>query len=331
MIQLKNIEKIYPNGFCALKSVNLNVSKGEICGIIGYSGAGKSTLLRCINLLERPSSGEVVVGGVNMLSLSEAELAKKRQKIGMIFQHFNLLSAKNVRENVAYALKIAGWQKEKIAPRVDELLEIVGLSQRADFRISQLSGGQKQRVAIARALANSPEILLCDEATSALDPKTTKGVLELLKRLQSELGLTVVLITHQIEVVRELASTVHVIEGGKIVESGSVAQIFAAPKQAVTKELVGAKAESVRYGDGCYRIVFTGKKANEPLISQIIKRYDIDANILSGNIDELSSGEVGHLNVKFTGQKEAIDCAIRYLKEAGVTLIKLGDESESIR
>ncbi|BCX79829.1 methionine ABC transporter ATP-binding protein [Campylobacter sp. 19-13652] len=326
MIQLKNIEKIYPNGFCALKGINLNVARGEICSIIGYSGAGKSTLIRCINLLERPSNGEVLINGVNMLSLSEAELTKKRQKIGMIFQHFNLLSAKNVRENVAYALKIAGWQKDKITPRVDELLELVGLEKRADFRISELSGGQKQRVAIARALANSPEILLCDEATSALDPKTTKGVLKLLKKLQAELGLTVVLITHQIEVVRYLASTVHVIEGGHIVESGSASEIFAAPKHTVTKELVGAKSESVRYGEGCYRIVFTGQKANEPLISQIIKRYNIDANILSGNIDELSSGEVGHLNVKFTGQKEAINGALGYLKEAGVTLIKLGEQ-----
>lgn len=326
MIHLKNIEKIYPNGFHALKGVSLEVKKGEICGIIGYSGAGKSTLIRCINLLERPSSGEVIINGTDMLSLNQEELAKKRQKIGMIFQHFNLLSARNVSENVAYALEIAGWNKDKIAPRVAELLELVGLKERAKARISQLSGGQKQRVAIARALANSPEILLCDEATSALDVKTTKGVLELLKRLQKELNLTIVLITHQIEVVRMLADTLHVIEGGKIVESGSVNEIFATPKQPVTKELVGVRAESVKYGEGCYRVVFTGSKANEPLISQIIKLYGVDVNILSGNIDELTSGEVGHLNVKFAGEEKAVNEALNYLKEAGVTLIKLGEK-----
>lgn len=324
MIELKNINKIYPNGYKALNNINLKVAKGEICGIIGFSGAGKSTLIRCINLLERPSSGEIIVGGTDMLALDEKRLAKKRQKIGMIFQHFNLLSAKNVSQNVAYSLQIAGYDKSKIDARVDELLHLVGLEHRADAKISQLSGGQKQRVAIARALANSPEVLLCDEATSALDPKTTKQILSLLKQLQKELELSVVLITHQIEVIKSLAHKVHVIDAGNIIESGSVHEIFAKPKHQVTKELIGASKESISYGKNSFRVVFTGEKAHEPLISQISRLYNIDANILSGNIDELSTGEIGHLNVQFMGNDADVFNAIQYLQNSGTTLIKLG-------
>lgn len=324
MIELKNVNKIYPNGYKALSDINLKVAKGEICGIIGYSGAGKSTLLRCINLLERPSSGEVIVGGTNMLGLDEKALAKKRQKIGMIFQHFNLLSAKNVSQNISYSLEIAKYDKTKIEKRVNELLKLVGLEHRANAKISELSGGQKQRVAIARALANSPEVLLCDEATSALDPKTTKQILSLLKQLQEELGLSVVLITHQIEVIKSLAHKVHVIDAGRIIESASVHEIFARAKHKVTKELIGDSQQSISYGENSFRIVFTGAKAHEPLISQISRLYGVDANILSGNIDELSTGEVGHLNVQFMGEAQNIAQALQYLKECGTTLIKLG-------
>ncbi|RDU72539.1 methionine ABC transporter ATP-binding protein [Helicobacter aurati] len=238
MIRLHNITKIYPNGFHAIKLLNLSVSKGDIIGIIGYSGAGKSTLIRLINHLESPSTGSVYIEGINITSLKERDLQKIRQKIGMIFQHFNLLSSRNVFNNVAFALEIAGWKKQNITVRVKELLELVGLSDKANVYPEQLSGGQKQRVAIARALANYPQILLCDEATSALDTKTTKSILNLLADIQQKLNLTIVLITHQIEVVRQICNRVYIMSNGEIVEEGNVREIFAAPKHTVTQELL---------------------------------------------------------------------------------------------
>ncbi|EJB71998.1 ABC-type transport system, ATP-binding protein [Helicobacter pylori Hp A-14] len=260
VVELRNIEKIYENGFHALKGVNLELKKGDILGVIGYSGAGKSTLIRLINCLERPSSGEVLINGVNLLNLKPKELQKARQKIGMIFQHFNLLSAKNVFENVAFALEIARWEKNKIKSRVHELLELVGLEDKMHFYPKQLSGGQKQRVAIARSLANCPDLLLCDEATSALDSKTTHSILTLLSGIQKKLDLSIVFITHEIEVVKELCNQMCVISSGEIVERGSVEEIFANPKHAVTKELLGIKNE---HGDqksqDVYRIVFLGE------------------------------------------------------------------------
>lgn len=238
MIELINVKKIYPNGFCALKDINLKIHENEIMGIIGYSGAGKSTLVRLINRLEEPSGGKILIDGENILELDKTALRKRRRKIGMIFQHFNLLSAKNVYENIAFALKIAHWDKEKIPHRVQELLELVGLSDKAKSYPSQLSGGQKQRVAIARALANEPKILLCDEATSALDTKTTRSILELLKQIQEKMSLTIVLITHQIEVVSQIADKVCVMSGGEIVEVGNKEQVFLYPKHQVTQEIL---------------------------------------------------------------------------------------------
>lgn len=238
MIELINVKKIYPNGFCALKDINLKINENEIMGIIGYSGAGKSTLVRLINRLEEPSGGKILIDGENILELDKTALCKRRRKIGMIFQHFNLLSAKNVYENIAFALKIAHWDKEKIPHRVQELLELVGLSDKAKSYPSQLSGGQKQRVAIARALANEPKILLCDEATSALDTKTTRSILELLKQIQEKMSLTIVLITHQIEVVSQIADKVCVMSGGEIVEVGNKEQVFLHPKHQVTQEIL---------------------------------------------------------------------------------------------
>lgn len=238
MIELINVKKIYPNGFCALKDINLKINENEIMGIIGYSGAGKSTLVRLINRLEEPSGGKILIDGENILELDKTALRKRRRKIGMIFQHFNLLSAKNVYENIAFALKIAHWDKEKIPHRVQELLELVGLSDKAKSYPSQLSGGQKQRVAIARALANEPKILLCDEATSALDTKTTRSILELLKQIQEKMSLTIVLITHQIEVVSQIADKVCVMSGGEIVEVGNKEQVFLHPKHQVTQEIL---------------------------------------------------------------------------------------------
>lgn len=227
----------------ALKNINLEIKENEIMGIIGYSGAGKSTLVRLINRLEEPSNGEVFVNGENILLLDKTTLRKRRRKIGMIFQHFNLMSAKNVYENIAFALKIAHWDKAKIPARVQELLALVGLSDKAKSYPSELSGGQKQRVAIARALANEPKILLCDEATSALDAKTTKSILTLLKEIQQKMSLTIVLITHQIEVVKQIADRVCVMSSGEIVELGEVKEVFGSPKHPCTQEILSHAQE----------------------------------------------------------------------------------------
>ena len=301
-------------------------------GIIGYSGAGKSTLIRIINRLEEPSSGSVNIGGVDMLSLTPKELQKQRQKIGMIFQHFNLLSSRDVFGNVAFALEIAKWSKNDIKARVLELLELVGLKEKAHFYPSQLSGGQKQRVAIARALANHPKILLCDEATSALDTKTTKSILALLKELQSKLSLTIVLITHQIEVVQQICNKVCVISEGEIVERGNVDEVFANPQQDITKELISFLPKDEREvvahladSHNVYRIIFTGPNAQNPLISQAIKKFGIDVNILSGSIEEFNAKEVGHLVVKFLGVSEDITRALEWLQAQGVTLQTMAD------
>lgn len=331
MVELKNIEKIYPNGFHALKNINLRVESGEIYGIIGFSGAGKSTLIRIINLLEAPSSGEVIVNGKNLASLSARELRTERQKIGMIFQHFNLLTSKSVFENIAFALEIAGWERSAIKARVAELLELVDLSDKAKSYPSQLSGGQKQRVAIARALANHPHLLLCDEATSALDTKTTKSILALLKSIQACLNLTIILITHQIDVIRAICDKMCVISNGKIVESGAVEDIFIAPQNDITKELIAflppAKDENLtRLLDDksdVYRVIFTGSDAHKPLISQMVRQFGVDVNILSGSIDEVQSTELGHLVIKMLGNEMQKSNAIEWLKTKGVILRKV--------
>ena len=331
MVELKNIEKIYPNGFHALKNINLRVESGEIYGIIGFSGAGKSTLIRIINLLEAPSSGEVIVNGKNLASLSARELRTERQKIGMIFQHFNLLTSKSVFENIAFALEIAGWERSAIKVRVAELLELVDLSDKAKSYPSQLSGGQKQRVAIARALANHPHLLLCDEATSALDTKTTKSILALLKSIQARLNLTIILITHQIDVIRAICDKMCVISNGKIVESGAVEDIFIAPQNDITKELIAflppVKDENLaRLLDDksdVYRVIFTGSDAHKPLISQMVRQFGVDVNILSGSIDEVQSTELGHLVIKMLGNEAQKSNAIEWLKTKGVILRKV--------
>lgn len=331
MVELKNIEKIYPNGFHALKNINLRVEGGEIYGIIGFSGAGKSTLIRIINLLEAPSSGEVIVNGKNLASLSARELRTERQKIGMIFQYFNLLTSKSVFENIAFALEIAGWERSAIKVRVAELLELVDLSDKAKSYPSQLSGGQKQRVAIARALANHPHLLLCDEATSALDTKTTKSILALLKSIQARLNLTIILITHQIDVIRAICDKMCVISNGKIVESGAVEDIFIAPQNDITKELIAflppVKDENLaRLLDDksdVYRVIFTGSDAHKPLISQMVRQFGVDVNILSGSIDEVQSTELGHLVIKMLGNEVQKSNAIEWLKTKGVILRKV--------
>ncbi|WP_181881443.1 methionine ABC transporter ATP-binding protein [Helicobacter sp. MIT 99-5507] len=339
IVKLNNINKIYPNGFHALKNINLEVQNGDIFGVIGFSGAGKSTLIRIINLLEHPTSGEVLVNGRDLSKLKYNDLCLARQKIGMIFQHFNLLSARNVFGNVAFALEIAKWDKRKIKDRVLELLELVGLSDKANYYPSELSGGQKQRVAIARALANHPDLLLCDEATSALDTKTTKSILHLLKDIQAKLGLSVILITHQIEVVKEVCNKMCVVSNGEIVESGEVQEIFINPKEAITKELISFLpptsdeqiVDLLNDKSNVYKILFTGPNASSPLISKMVKKFNIDVNILSGSIEEIRSEEVGHLVLKFLGNDVIINESLNWLKNQGVTIQYLsGDENDNI-
>ncbi|MDU7692741.1 MAG: ATP-binding cassette domain-containing protein [Helicobacter sp.] len=329
MITLKNIKKTYPNGFTALKGIDLQVKKGDIFGIVGYSGAGKSSLIRIINRLEEPTSGELIVDGENVLSYSPRQLQLFRQKVGMIFQHFNLLSARNVFENVAFALEIAKWERDKIKPRVLELLDLVGLSDKKNFYPSQLSGGQKQRVAIARALANHPKILLCDEATSALDVKTTKSILELLKSIQSRLGLTIVLITHQIEVVKSICNKICVIEAGEIVESGDVGSVFSNALHPTTAELLAHLPTNkdvfshVSDFKNLYHLIFFGKAQNSPLISEAIKQFGVEINILFAELNDLSNTSFGHMIAELRGDR--LSDALLWLEENLVSVQFLGD------
>lgn len=326
MISIEKVNKIYPNGFHAVKDVDLGIKKGDIFGIIGLSGAGKSSLIRLLNRLEEPTSGKIIIDGVDITSLSKHELLEKRKKIGMIFQHFNLLSSRTVGENVAFALEIAKWDKSKIKARVKDLLELVELSDKIDYYPDQLSGGQKQRVAIARALANNPDILLSDEATSALDPKTTKSILELIKNIQQKLGLTVVMITHQMEVIKEICNKVAVMSAGRIVESGGVHHIFSAPQSDITKELISylpstdEKGMEILKHKGRYivKLKFLGAIAEEPIISQTIRKFDVDLNIISGSIDNLSTMQVGHLYVELVGDLNKQEQAIKWFEESGV-------------
>lgn len=322
MITLENVNKIYSNGLHAVKDVNLKIDKGDIFGIIGLSGAGKSSLIRLINRLEEPTSGKIFINGENILNLNKVELLEKRKKIGMIFQHFNLLSSRTVEENVAFALEIANWNKKDIGKRVSELLDIVGLSDKTKYYPSQLSGGQKQRVSIARALANNPDILLSDEATSALDPKTTKSILELIKTIQKKFSLTVLMITHQMEVVKEVCNKVAIMSDGKVVEQGGVHHIFAEPKNEITKELISYVHQQTdteldylhHKGKKIIKVKFIGTAVQEPIISKVIKKYGIDISVLGGTIDKLATMNIGHLYLELSGEIEAQARAIDLMK-----------------
>lgn len=327
MIRLRNVNKVYANGFHAVKNINLEIQKGDIFGIIGLSGAGKSSLIRMLNRLEESSSGEIWIEGSNINLLSKEDLLERRKKIGIIFQHFNLLSSKTVSENVAFALEIAKWKKGEIQARVQELLELVELTDKANDYPSQLSGGQKQRVAIARALANHPDILLSDEATSALDPKTTKSILDLLRTIQKKFSLTIVMITHQMEVVREICNKVAIMSEGEIVERGAVHHIFSKPKMDITKELISYVPQheeetsfDQRKGHHLLRLQFLGSISEEPILSRIIRECNIDLSILSGNIDTLSTMKVGHLYIELSGDMSAQEKAMHSLQEAGVEI-----------
>lgn len=336
MIRFENVSKTFKTEgkvVEAVKNVNLHIEKGKICGIIGFSGAGKSTLVRCINLLERPTSGKVFVGDTDMTALSNRELRKKRKEIGMIFQQFNLFASRNVFQNVAYPLKYSGMKKSEIKKKVESLLELVGLSDKAKAYPSQLSGGQKQRVAIARALANDPKILLSDESTSALDPQTTRSILKLLKELNEKLGLTIVVITHEMQVVKEICHKVAVMEKGEVVEEGDVFDVFANPKQQITKDFVESTSNLSKINelieenvsitkieeDECIvKLKYLERSVSEALVSQVSRLYNLDINIIFGNIGLIGENPIGGLVAIIKGQTEDIEGAITYLKDKNV-------------
>lgn len=312
MIDIKNVSKIFKTKsqtIEAVKNVSLEINKGEIFGIIGYSGAGKSTLIRLLNGLELPTEGEIIVGDASIGALDKKDLRKKRQKVSMIFQHFNLLWSRTVIENIMLPLEIAGVKKEERESRARELIDLVGLTGREKNYPSELSGGQKQRVGIARALSNEPEVLLCDEATSALDPETTEEVLNLLQKIRDELGLTIVLITHEMEVIRKICDRAAVMENGRVVEVGPIIKLFQTPEHDVTKRFVRddlddeeteIQIESIKETFPTATILklgFVGTKARAPIVSMLVKKYGLDVNILSGNIKNTNDESYGHLYI----------------------------------
>ncbi|NRG44708.1 methionine ABC transporter ATP-binding protein [Bacillus sp. CRN 9] len=325
MIEVNSLVKIYSSKakeVIGVNDVSLQIKEGEIYGIIGYSGAGKSSLIRCLNLLEKPTSGEVKIDGVDLTTLNEKALRKARQKIGMIFQHFYLASAKTVYENIAFALKAAGKTPKEIDVRVKELLELVGLSDKSSQYPAQLSGGQKQRVGIARALANNPKVLLCDEATSALDPSTTKSILNLLKTINRKLGLTIVLITHEMEVVKEICHRLAVMQDGKIIEEGLVYDIFANPIQPLTKDFIASvlqfelPQQLIENRKGTIvKIQFKGAIAEESVVSDLFQQFNVKGNILHGKIEYIQDVPLGIFIMELTGEDKEVERAIAYIEE----------------
>ena len=336
MIELTHISKDFASGgrtVHAVQDVSLSIGKGEIFGIIGFSGAGKSTLVRCINLLERPTSGSVTVDGKEMTALSSRELRQARKKIGMIFQHFNLMPSRTVFGNVAYPLRGSGLSREQIADKVQRLLELVGIGDKAEAYPKQLSGGQKQRVAIARALANDPNVLLCDEATSALDPQTTKAILRLLKDLNEKLGITVVIITHEMAVVKEICDRVAVMEHGRVVEQGEVFNVFADPRQEITRSFIHTTSNlrkieelieedspvvQLKPGELIVRLSYIQRNVSEPLISTVSRKFDITLNIIFSDIAIVQNAPIGGTVAIISGEREQITQAMQYLSEKNV-------------
>ncbi len=341
MIKLSSLSKAYgegKNAFYALKGIELDVPAGQIVGVIGASGAGKSTLIRCVNLLERPTQGRVEVDGVDLTALDEQALTLARRNIGMIFQHFNLLSSRNVFENVALPLELANWPKEKITARVNELLELVGLTHRAKAYPSQLSGGQKQRVAIARALGPAPKVLLCDEATSALDPQTTQSILALLKEINQKLGITILLITHEMGVVKSICDSVALLDQGSIIEQGEVGWFFAHAKAPLAREFIRSSLHleipapyrerlHKTASDGqipLLRLGFSGNTIDTPAISHASRQFGIDVNILSASIEQIGHSRFGFLLVELQGDESAQQATIAYLQQQQIDVEVLG-------
>lgn len=339
MIDLQNIDVTFKGDkkqrIHAVQNVSLQVNRGDVYGIVGYSGAGKSTLVRTINLLQRPSQGKVIVNDQVLTDFNQAELREARKKIGMIFQHFNLMASRTIFDNVAFPLKRSTLSRQEVTDKVTNLLELVGLADKASAYPSQLSGGQKQRVAIARSLANDPEILLCDEATSALDPKTTSSILELLKKLNKELNLTIVIITHEMQVVKEICNKVAVMEDGYVIESGSLLDIFTNPQNQLTKDFINT-ATHVDQGietvlthptllnldkdDELVKLSFVGGSTGEPLIAKLSNDFQVEANILFGNVEILQDVPVGTLLLTLSGLPGKINQAITYLQTNDVSV-----------
>lgn len=347
MIELKNVGVTFEDEkqtVKAVQDVTLSVDEGDIFGIVGYSGAGKSTLVRTINFLQRPTSGQVVVDGQDLSALPPKSLRTARKKIGMIFQHFNLMRARTVAGNVAYPLKHSGLTKKETDQKIDELLELVGLADKKNTYPSQLSGGQKQRVAIARALANDPEVLLCDEATSALDPKTTSSILRLLKKLNRKLSLTIVIITHEMQVVKEICNKVAVMDDGKVVEKGDLVSLFTEPKEALTHEFIDTAThidkalEKIRQHptlldlteeDVVASITYVGESTSTPLIASLYAKFGVTTNILYGNVEILQQTLVGNLIVVLSGEKGQRDKAVAFL-ESNHVKVNLLENQETV-
>ena len=323
-IELRGLSKVYqiPGGEVqALNNINLTIEQGDIYGIIGMSGAGKSTLIRCLNRLDTPTDGQVLIDGQNILAMSKKQLLQTRRRMAMIFQQFNLLMQKSVARNVRYPLEIAGAPKKQANERVMELLKIVGLEEKANASPAQLSGGQKQRVAIARALASNPEMLLCDEATSALDPMTTQSILELLKKINAELGITVVLITHEMAVIRQICNKVAILDGGKLVEQGTVDDVFMHTKSAAGKRLFGILPENEDDvpTQPALRIVFDGSAADQPVISRLVKDLGFDVNILAADMHQFNGKTYGQMMVARPEDPAELKQVQDYLAKAGLT------------
>lgn len=331
MIRIEHLTKIYLSGtndkkILALNDINLTIKDGCIFGIIGLSGAGKSSLVRCINRLEEPTEGKILINDIDITSLKKAGLREMRKKIGMIFQHFNLLSNSTVYENIAFPLKISSYPKDKIKDRVNELLSLTELEDKSSSYPSQLSGGQKQRVGIARALANNPKLLLSDEATSALDPKTTQSILKLLKDINKKFGITIIVITHEMDVIKEICDEVAVLEDGSIIEQGNVVDIFSNPVTETAKSFIEDMSSSLpnnvdindKPEEEVVKLRFQGNVTKEPVISRLIKKYDIDVNILVGNVDNIQGISVGNLLIKITGKPGDVKSSIKYLNDLGL-------------
>ena len=329
-IKIENVSKTYSSKegtVQALKNVSLTIRSGEIYGIIGMSGAGKSTLVRCMNFLEQPTSGNVLIKGRALGGLKEKELRKQREQIGMIFQHFNLLMQRSVLDNVCFPMEIVGVKKQAARKRAMELLEIVGLKEKADAYPSQLSGGQKQRVAIARALANTPKILLCDEATSALDPTTTKEILKLLQDINKQYGITIVIITHEMAVVQEICSHVAIIDAGELAEHGTVEEVFSRPQSAAARKLVfmvDPKAKEMS-GKRCIRIVFTENSSFEPVIANMVLECKAPVNILLADTKDIGGIAHGQMILQLPEDEMAANKMIHYLQERKLEVEELKD------
>lgn len=320
MIRLDNVSKTFASGkreVEAVRNIDLEIEKGDIFGIIGLSGAGKSTLVRCLNLLERPTEGRVYINGKDIMAMSNSQLSVMRRDIGMIFQHFNLLMQRNVLDNVAFPLEIAGDSRKSAREKAGKYLETVGLSEKAAAYPAQLSGGQKQRVAIARVLASDPKILLCDEATSALDPQTTKSILQLIKEINRDLGITVVIITHEMSVVQEICNRVAVLDHGVKVEEGTVEELFRAPKTEEAKKLVFSETAHIRrmHSSRQIRVVFNGRSAFEPIIGNIILELRTPINILYANTQTINGNAEGEMILQLPDNKEIADKMIEYFRE----------------